>query len=449
MEYYSLGKQSANVDFKIAAITGQAPDKGLYFPTTIPQLTAEQIERFKTLDKASLAFEVMRPYVGGTIDDASLKQICKETIDFDFPLVPITSNIKALELFHGPTLAFKDVGARFMSRCLGYFSKTSSSNNNTVLVATSGDTGGAVANGFLGVEGVQVIILYPKGKVSPIQELQLTTCGQNITALEVDGSFDDCQAIVKEAFMDADLNAAYHLTSANSINVARWLPQQLYYFFAWQQWVAQYGDNTPMHIVVPSGNFGNICAGMMAKASGLPLGHFVAACNDNNVVTRYLSTGTYEVKKSVETISNAMDVGNPSNFVRILEIMQNNFNQLKNALSSYSYDDISTQAAITRVYNDYGYTLDPHGAVAFLAAEEFIHDHEHAITHYNHTVESMPVHAVILETAHPVKFPEVVEEAIGHPLTIPASVQYLLDKPKQSIPLAATYTAFKQWMLRK
>ncbi len=434
MEYYSLGKQSANVDFKIAAITGQAPDKGLYFPTTIPQLTAEQIERFKTLDKASLAFEVMRPYVGGTIDDASLKQICKETIDFDFPLVPITSNIKSLELFHGPTLAFKDVGARFMSRCLGYFSKTSSSNNNTVLVATSGDTGGAVANGFLGVEGVQVIILYPKGKVSPIQELQLTTCGQNITALEVDGSFDDCQAIVKEAFMDADLNAAYHLTSANSINVARWLPQQLYYFFAWQQWVAQYGDNTPMHIVVPSGNFGNICAGMMAKASGLPLGHFVAACNDNNVVTRYLSTGTYEVKKSVETISNAMDVGNPSNFVRILEIMQNNFDQLKNALSSYSYDDISTQAAITRVYNDYGYTLDPHGAVAFLAAEEFIHDHEHAI---------------ILETAHPVKFPEVVEEAIGHPLVIPATVQYLLDKPKQSIPLAATYAAFKQWMLRK
>ena len=455
MEYYSLGKKSPNVNFKIAAITGQAPDKGLYFPTTIPQFTKAQIERFKTLDKASLAFEVMRPYVGGTIDDASLQQICKETIDFDFPLVPITSNIKALELFHGPTLAFKDVGARFMSRCLGYFvnaEKTNSTNpikDTTVLVATSGDTGGAVANGFLGVDGVQVIILYPKGKVSPIQELQLTTCGQNITALEVDGSFDDCQAIVKEAFMDADLNAAYRLTSANSINVSRWLPQQLYYFFAWQQWVAQYGDNTPMHIVVPSGNFGNICAGMMAKASGLPLGHFVAACNDNNVVTRYLATGNYEVKKSVETISNAMDVGNPSNFIRILEIMQNNFNQLKNELSSYSYDDISTQAAITRVYNDYGYTLDPHGAVAFLAAEEFIHDHTYAITHYNHTVESVPVQAIILETAHPVKFPDVVEEAIGHKLTIPASVQYLLDKPKQSIPLNADYASFKQWMLNK
>ncbi|MEY3539694.1 MAG: hypothetical protein RL188_1111, partial [Bacteroidota bacterium] len=258
MEYYSLGKQSPNVSFKTAAITGQAPDKGLYFPTTIPQFTQAQIERFKTLDKATLAFEVMRPYVAGTIDDVSLQQICKETIDFDFPLVTITPAIKALELFHGPTLAFKDVGARFMSRCLGYFAKAEKINQsssskainnstigieqapikiNTVLVATSGDTGGAVANGFLGVEGVQVIILYPKGKVSPIQELQLTTCGQNITALEVDGSFDDCQAMVKEAFMDADLNAVYKLTSANSINVARWLPQQLYYFFAWQQWV--------------------------------------------------------------------------------------------------------------------------------------------------------------------------------------------------------------------
>jgi threonine synthase len=342
-------------------------------------------------------------------------------VNFDFTLVAITVQIVALELFHGPTLAFKDVGARFMSRCLGYFAKQSTASSNektsspkntitkdtTVLVATSGDTGGAVANGFLGVEGVNVIILYPKGKVSPIQELQLTTCGQNITALEVDGSFDDCQAIVKDAFMDADLNAAYHLTSANSINVARWLPQQLYYFFAWQEWVKVNGDNTPMHIVVPSGNFGNICAGMMAKASGLPLGHFVAACNANNVVTRYLATEKYEVRKSVSTISNAMDVGNPSNFVRIMEMMHQDFPTLVKALSSYSYDDINTQATITRVYNDYGYTLDPHGAVAFLAAEEFIHDHEYQITHFNHTTEASPVRTIILETAHPVKFPEV------------------------------------------
>jgi threonine synthase len=453
MQYYSLGKQSPAVDFKTAAITGQAPDKGLYFPTSIPRFTAEQIERFKTLDKASIAFEVMKPYVGGTIDDASLQQICAETINFDFPLVPITNTIASLELFHGPTLAFKDVGARFMSRCLGYFSKKAAAEKvqitaqikseqkvdnpllqtkpSTVLVATSGDTGGAVANGFLGVEGVEVIILYPKGKVSPIQELQLTTCGQNITALEVEGSFDDCQAMVKDAFMDGELNAAYHLTSANSINVARWLPQQLYYFFAWQQWVAKNGDAIPMNIVVPSGNFGNICAGMIAKASGLPLGHFVAACNDNNVVTRYLSTGNYAIQKSVATVSNAMDVGNPSNFVRIMEMMQNNFEQLKKGLSSYSYNDVSTQATITRVYKEYGYTLDPHGAVAFLAAEAF----------------NQP--AIIVETAHPVKFPEVVEAAIGQTIAIPPSVQFLLDKEKVAIPMDASFEKFKNWMLSK
>jgi threonine synthase len=456
MQYYSLGKQSPNVDFRTAAITGQAPDKGLYFPATIPQFTKSQIERFKTLDKASLAFEVMKPYVGGTIDDASLQQICAETINFDFPLVPITDTISSLELFHGPTLAFKDVGARFMSRCLGYFSKQTRSaaaasteaagvNNSkpsTVLVATSGDTGGAVANGFLGVAGVEVIILYPKGKVSPIQELQLTTCGQNITALEVEGSFDDCQAIVKDAFMDEALNAAYNLTSANSINVARWLPQQLYYFFAWQQWVAQHGDQLPMHIVVPSGNFGNICAGMMAKASGLRLGHFVAACNSNNVVTRYLQTGTYEVRKAVATVSNAMDVGNPSNFVRIMEIMQNNFENLKLGLTSYSYDDAITAATIKTVYKNHHYTLDPHGAVAFLAAEAFLA--EQKSSHANEFSG-----AILLETAHPVKFPEVVEEAIGETIAIPESVEFLLDKPKVAIPMKASFAAFKTWMLQK
>jgi len=458
MQYYSLGKQSPYVNFKTAAITGQAPDKGLYFPTTIPQFTQAQIEKFKTLDKASLAFEVMKPYVGGTIDDASLQQICAETINFDFPLVPITTTISSLELFHGPTLAFKDVGARFMSRCLGYFSKQAraekgkersefealrnidelqniendlqqQSKLSTVLVATSGDTGGAVANGFLGVEGVQVIILYPKGKVSPIQELQLTTCGQNITALEVDGSFDDCQAMVKDAFMDDALNATYNLTSANSINVARWLPQQLYYFFAWQQWVAKNGDAVPMHIVVPSGNFGNICAGMIAKASGLPLGQFVAACNANNVVTRYLQTGNYEIHKAVATVSNAMDVGNPSNFVRIMEMMQNKYENIKHALSSYSYDDATTQSTITSVYQQYNYTLDPHGAVAFLAAKEL----------------GKP--CIILETAHPVKFPEVVEQAIGQTIAIPTAVQFLLEKQKVAIPMGGNFNEFKSWML--
>ena len=471
MQYYSLQKQSLNVDFRAAAITGQAPDKGLYFPIEIPKYTAAQIENFKTLDKASLAFEVMRPYVGGTIDDATLKNICAETINFDFPLVPITDTISSLELFHGPTLAFKDVGARFMSRCLGYFSKQARAENaaaddhksqedkkqgekpSTVLVATSGDTGGAVANGFLGVAGVDVIILYPKGKVSPIQELQLTTLGQNITALEVDGSFDDCQAIVKEAFMDGELNAAYNLTSANSINVARWLPQQLYYFFAWQQWVAKYqdadGNYPPMHIVVPSGNFGNICAGMIAKASGLPLGHFVAACNANDVVTRYMATEKYEVKPSVVTISNAMDVGNPSNFVRILEMMQNNFTTLSNALTSYSITDADTKATIARVYKTNNYILDPHGAVAFIAAEQFLSEQQVNNKTISTTEDAFNAGAIILETAHPVKFPEVVEEAIGQALSIPASVQNLFEKEKVSIPLAPNYTAFKNWMLNK
>lgn len=434
MQYYSLQKQSPNVDFKTAAITGQAPDKGLYFPFEIPQLSAATIQRFKTLSKAELAFEVMRPYVGGTISDEVLQQICAETINFNFPLVPITDNILSLELFHGPTLAFKDVGARFMSRCLGYFSKGTNA-TTTVLVATSGDTGGAVANGFLGVEGVNVIILYPKGKVSPIQELQLTTCGQNITALEVEGTFDDCQAIVKEAFMDVDLNKKYTLTSANSINVARWLPQQLYYFFAWQQWVANYGDEVAMNIVVPSGNFGNICAGMMAKASGLPLGHFIAACNVNDVVTRYLATEKYEVRPSIATVSNAMDVGNPSNFVRILQIMQNNYSALTKALTSYQVSDSDTKATIARVYKTFNYLLDPHGAVAFVAAEKYL-------------ATAPGAHAIILETAHPVKFPEVVEEAIGEKLPIPASVQFLLDKQKVAIPLAPSYTAFKAWMMQ-
>jgi len=458
MQYYSLGKQSPNVNFKTATITGQAPDKGLYFPTEIPQFTPTQIERFKTLDKASLSFEIMKPYVGGTIDDASLKKICEETINFDFPLVAITENILSFELFHGPTLAFKDVGARFMSRCLGYFSKQdkaasalspitkATTKPTTVLVATSGDTGGAVANGFLGVEGVKVIILYPKGKVSPIQELQLTTCGQNITALEVEGSFDDCQAMVKEAFMDGELNKVYNLTSANSINVARWLPQQLYYFFAWQQWVKLYqdaeGSYPVMNVVVPSGNFGNICAGMMAKASGLPLGHFVAACNVNDVVTRYLATEKYDVHQAIATVSNAMDVGNPSNFVRIMEILENNFTNLTHALSSYSFNDAITQATITRVYKTNHYTLDPHGAVAFAAAEMYL---SNINRNTNSNIESK---AIILETAHPVKFPEVVEDAIGAVIEVPSSVKFLFDKTKVSIPLEANYLAFKKWMLQ-
>ncbi|MEY2901952.1 MAG: threonine synthase, partial [Bacteroidota bacterium] len=341
MKYRSLNGQAPIVDFREATIRGQAPDKGLYFPTEIPQLSPAFLAALPGLHKTELAFQVMQPYVGKSIDSVSLEQIVAETVDFEFPLNKINEQIYSLELFHGPTLAFKDVGARFMSRCLGHFSKAAY-NKTTVLVATSGDTGGAVANGFLGVDGVEVIILYPSGKVSPVQELQLTTCGQNIKALEVMGSFDDCQAMVKDAFMDADLNGHLSLTSANSINVARWLPQQLYYFFAWQQW-HQMGFKTAPVISVPSGNFGNLCAGLMAHDSGLPLKQFIAACNANDAVPEYLHTCLYQPKTAIPTISNAMDVGSPSNFVRILELFAKDHGKMAATIEGYSISDEITQ----------------------------------------------------------------------------------------------------------
>ncbi len=360
MQYFSLNKTAPDVDFREAAVRGQAPDKGLYFPRRIPAVEKEVINNIKGFSKEELAFRIMLPYVGASIPEKELHQIVSETIDFPFPLVHINDGIYSLELFHGPTMAFKDVGARFMSRCLGYFSR-GQGKKVTVLVATSGDTGGAVANGFLGVEGVEVIILYPSGKVSPVQELQLTTCGQNITALEVKGSFDDCQAMVKDAFMDSDLNAHYSLTSANSINVARWLPQQLYYFLAYQQWTDQ---QEPPVVAVPSGNFGNICAGLLAYASGLPVKHFIAACNVNDAVPEYLRTGAYQPKKAVPTVSNAMDVGSPSNFIRVMELFHHSHADLSKHLSGYTVSDDTTHQTITEVFNKYQYVLDPHGAVA-------------------------------------------------------------------------------------
>ena len=435
MKYYSLNKQSPIVNFAAATVKGQAPDKGLYFPETIPQLPQGFVENLKQYSKEEIGITVMQPYVGDSLPNAELERIVAETINFNFPLVKINESIYSLELFHGPTLAFKDVGARFMSRCLGYFNR----NNNqkvTVLVATSGDTGGAVANGFLGVDGVEVVILYPSGKVSPVQELQLTTLGQNITALEIQGNFDDCQAIVKQAFMDADINAKLSLTSANSINVARWLPQQLYYFYAHQQWQQ---TESPV-VCVPSGNFGNICAGMMAFASGLPVTHFIAACNANDVVTNYLQTEQYTPKQAIATVSNAMDVGNPSNFVRIQQIFNNEFSSLKNKLSSISVSDATTKQTIAKVYKDYNYTLDPHGAVAFNALENYqtqIPNSKFQNTGY------------ILETAHPVKFPDVVEEAIGKKIEVPDEVKYLFDQQKQSTLLSSNYNDFKEWLMNK
>ena len=432
MFYYSLNKRSPRVDFREATINGQAPDKGLYFPQVIPLVPNDFISEINSYSKTEIALQVIHPYVGDTIPQKELRNIVQETIDFDFPLVKINNEISALELFHGPTLAFKDVGARFMSRCLGYFVQNNTQ-KITVLVATSGDTGGAVANGFYDVPGIDVVILYPSGKVSSIQELQLTTLGKNVTALEVNGRFDDCQQMVKQAFADETLTKNIFLTSANSINVARWLPQQFYYFFAYQQWKDK--ENPPV-ISVPSGNFGNICAGMLAHESGLPVKHFIAACNANDIVPAYIRDGIYQPKEAVSTLSNAMDVGNPSNFIRILELFQQEFESLKGKLSSYSISDKETKQTIANVYEQHKYLLDPHGAVGYLALSRYLQ---------NHTADK----GFLLETAHPVKFPDAVEAITGHAIPVPKSVRYLLNKKKESIKIDAAYGQLKDYLLSK
>lgn len=369
MQFYSLNKKSPNVSFKEATINGQAPDKGLYFPEYIPQVNKSLLDNIENISNEDIAFEIIKPYVGDTISETDLRRIVNETVNFSIPLVHVTDTIASLELYHGPTLAFKDIGARFMSRCLGHFVK-GGNKKVTVLVATSGDTGGAVANGFYNVEGVDVVILYPSGKVSSVQEKQLTTLGNNIHALEVHGNFDDCQQMVKAAFLDEELNKKLFLTSANSINVARWLPQQFYYFFAYKQWLnsplGDGGGNPPV-ISVPSGNFGNICAGLLANASGLPVKHFIAACNANDVVPHYFETQQYQPKKAVATISNAMDVGDPSNFVRIMEIFHQQFGDLIAKVNSVSVTDTVTKETLLDVYTQHNYLCDPHGAVAYRA----------------------------------------------------------------------------------
>jgi threonine synthase len=427
MIYRSLGGASPDVDFKTATIQGQAPDKGLYFPTEIPRWEPSFLNSLKKMDKDEMAFHVMKPYVGTSIPETTLRRIVHETLDFNIPLVPVTEDISSLELFHGPTLAFKDVGARFMSRCLGHFS-SERSGRIVVLVATSGDTGGAVANGFFNVPGVDVVILYPSGKVSPVQEKQLTTLGNNIHALEVHGNFDDCQRMVKQAFMDTHLKSKVFLTSANSINVARWLPQQLYYVLAWQQWQHE----QPPVIAVPSGNFGNICAGMMAWSSGLPVSHFIAACNANDTVPRFLSNGNYAPNPAVATISNAMDVADPSNFVRILEIFGNR-SRLNEHLHSESITDAETSQTIATVFKDTGYLLDPHGAVGFIALEGWI------ATHGGQK-------GYLLETAHPVKFPDSVEAATGHIVPLPVQVLPLMKAEKKSTEIPISNEALKSYL---
>ncbi|MCU1288631.1 MAG: thrC [Acidobacteria bacterium] len=430
MQYFSTNRRSAHVSFREATLYGQPDDKGLYFPEKIPALSNEFWKDFQNKSKERIAYEVIKPYVGETIHDETLAQICAETVNFDFPLVPVTGNISTLELFHGATLAFKDVGARFMSRCLRYFSKEKTE-KTIVIVATSGDTGGAVANGFYDVEGVEVVILYPKGKVSRVQELQLTTLGKNITALEVDGNFDDCQALAKTALADEELKSRVFLTSANSINVARWLPQQFYYFYALQQWKER---SAPV-ICVPSGNFGNICAGILAHISGLRAHKFIAACNANDVVPRFLQNGKYAAQSSVATLSNAMDVGNPSNFVRVLEIFENDHLRLKDKLEAVSVSDEITEETMRRVYADHGYVLDPHGAVGFYALSEYL--------------KANPEQkGFFLETAHPVKF-DSVERIVGTYGATPESVENLFSRPKQSIEIKANYEDLRDILIKK
>jgi len=429
MKFYSLNNQNIQASFQEAVIAGIAPDKGLYFPESITPLPNDFFENIEKLSNHEIAFQAIHQFVNEDIPNEALKDIITNTLDFDFPVVEIEENVATLELFHGPTMAFKDVGARFMANCLGYFSQ-GEKQDVTVLVATSGDTGGAVANGFLGVDGVKVVILYPSGKVSEIQEKQLTTLGQNIEAMEVNGVFDDCQRMVKTAFLDTEITDHKKLTSANSINVARWLPQLFYFLFAYKQ-----AKSKGKEIVfsVPSGNFGNICAGMVAQKLGMPAKHFVASTNVNDVVPKFMENGVYEPMSSIATISNAMDVGDPSNFVRIRHLYKDDLETLRQHLSSYSFSDQSTRTTMKEVHSKAGYVLDPHGAVGYLGLKEYQKLHS-------------DTYGIFLETAHPVKFLDVVEETLGLSPEIPPQIMKVMDKEKKSHKISS-YEELKQYLI--
>lgn len=427
MNYYSLNNKQHKVSFQEAVIQGLAPDKGLYFPEDIPTLPQSFFDEIESLSNAEIAFQVIQQFIGDEIPETELKRIIAETLCFDFPCIEVESNVYSLELYHGPTMAFKDVGARFMSRCLGYFNRNDDK-QVTVLVATSGDTGGAVASGFLGVKGVDVVILYPSGKVSDIQERQLTTLGQNVKALEVNGVFDDCQDMVKRAFLDETLFDK-NLTSANSINIARWLPQMFYFFFAYKQ-LKKY--NKSLVVSCPSGNFGNICAGILAKKLGLPIAHFVASTNANDTVPQFLVNGIYTAKPSVQTISNAMDVGNPSNFVRIQEMYNNDLNEFKKDFSSFTYTDDETRFAMKNIHVNSSYIAEPHGAVGYLGLKHEMQNHHNSI-------------GVFLETAHPIKFLDVVEPVLNIQLPIPTQIESVLNKEKVSLKIS-TYEDLKAFL---
>ncbi len=435
MIYYSTNKKAPVATLEKAVVKGLAEDRGLYMPERIKQLPQDFFDNIEKMTFQEIAYTVADAFFGEDVDAESLKKIVYDTLSFDCPVEKVTDDIYALELFHGPTLAFKDVGARFMARLLQYFIKKEGGENETVnvLVATSGDTGSAVANGFLGVEGIHVYVLYPKGKVSPIQECQFTTLGRNITAIEVDGVFDDCQALVKNAFMDKELNKHMKLTSANSINVARFLPQAFYYFNAYARMKALgLADNLVM--CVPSGNFGNICSALFGRKMGLPIKRFIAANNANDIFYNYLKTGQYEPKASIQTLANAMDVGDPSNFARIYDLHQGNHEAITEYISGATYKDDQIRETMRQCYKETGYVLDPHGACGYQALKELLREGETG---------------VFCETAHPAKFKEKVDEIIGIDVEIPERLADFMKGTKQSVPLGKDFAGFKNYLMNQ
>jgi len=433
MKYYSTNKQAPVATLEEAVVKGLAGDKGLYMPERIKVLPDTFFEKMKEMSFQEISYVVADAFFGEDIDADTLKQIVYDTLPFDAPVVHVSDSIYSLELYHGPTLAFKDVGGRFMARLLGHFIRKQGKKEVNVLVATSGDTGSAVANGFLGVPGIHVYVLYPKGKVSPIQECQFTTLGQNITALEVEGTFDDCQALVKSAFMDAELNAHMQLTSANSINVARFLPQAFYYFYAYAQ-LAKLGKLDNLVFCVPSGNFGNITAGLFGKRMGLPVNRFIAANNRNDIFLQYLLTGVYSPRPSVATIANAMDVGDPSNFARVLDLYGGSHDAICKDISGCMFTDQQIAETLKKTFDETGYLLDPHGSCGYRALKEQLKDGETG---------------VFLETAHPAKFKDTVEEILGSSIEIPAKLQEFMKGTKQSIQLDKDFAGFKSYLLSK
>ena len=431
MNYYSTNSQAPVATLEKAVVKGLAEDKGLYMPERIKPLPQEFFDNIENMSFQEIAYTVADAFFGEDVPAEDLKTIVYDTLAFDCPCVKVTDTIYSLELFHGPTLAFKDVGARFMARLLQYFLRKAGNGEVNVLVATSGDTGSAVANGFLGVDGIRVYVLYPKGKVSPIQECQFTTLGQNITAVEVDGVFDDCQALVKNAFMDEELNAHMKLTSANSINVARFLPQAFYYFYAYAQ-MKKKGLADQLVVCVPSGNFGNICSALFGKKMGLPIKRFIAANNANDIFFKYLQTGQYEPKPSVQTIANAMDVGDPSNFARIYDLYGKSHSAITADISGATYTDEQIAETIKEVKAETGYVCDPHGACGYRALKEGLKQGEVG---------------VFLETAHPAKFKDTVDEILGESIEIPAKLKAFMQGKKQSIPMSKDFSDFKQFLL--